>query len=44
MLGAPGIAVPMLTSSGGEDERPQIPAVAPVQAVLEGMAAPSRQG
>lgn len=44
MLGAPGIAVLMLTSSGGEDERPQIPAVAPVQAVLEGMAVLSRQG
>lgn len=44
MLGAPGIAVLMLTSSGGEDEHPQIPALTPVQAVLEEKAVPSRQG
>lgn len=44
MLGAPGIAILMLTSSGGEDEHPQIPALTPVQAVLEEKAVPSRQG
>lgn len=33
VLRAAGIAVPMLTSSGGEDGCPQVPGVTPIQAV-----------